>query len=146
MSTLYKKNYYKTNQQDLKTQQNVSKLNRWGIELGRGGFDWFWLKISKYGKNNKIREIIEKKRFNNSWVAENVNILRKYLKYLTINQYTLKLIRSKYFGTQLSSQYINNGLGNSLVDLKNIFIKNYYPIGQTGSVKKINKNKKHFNS
>jgi hypothetical protein len=41
VSMLYKKNYYNTLQQDLKTQQNVSKLNRWGIELGRGGFDWF---------------------------------------------------------------------------------------------------------
>jgi hypothetical protein len=148
MSTLYKKNYYNTVQQDLKTQQNVSKLNRWGIELGRGGFDWFWLKVSKFGnvdKKNKIREIIEKKRFNNSWVGENLNILRKYLKYLTINQYTLKLIRSKYFGTQLSSPYINSGSGNNLVDLRKIFIKNYYPIGQTGSIKNISKNKQNFN-
>ena len=146
ISIHYKKNENKNIPIDLKNQQNISKLNRWGVELGRGGFDWFWLKLSKYNKNINLREMVEKKRFNRSWFANKNNILRKYLKYLTINQYTLKLIRSKYFGTQLTSPKLINGLGNNLENLKKIMVSSYYPIGQIGDVKKIDISNKKFNN
>lgn len=145
---MYKRSENLNDGVDLKNQQNISKLNRWGVELGRGGFDWFWLKLSKYKKVDKgnIRDTVEKKRFSDSLPATNKNILRKYFKYLTINQYTLKLIRSKYFGMQLSNSSIDVGSGNSAKSLKNSVLRSFYPIGQLGSDKKIKINNSIFNS
>lgn len=128
LSFLYKNNFEST---DLKIQQNFSKLNRWGVELGRGGFDWFWLRLGKTANVDK-RVSVESERFIDSWGEESFDFLRKNLKYLTENQYTLKVMRSKYFNNQLSKNFTFYGLDNNMFNLKYDMLKNFYNLGLFG--------------
>jgi hypothetical protein len=92
--------YKYSNSQDLNIQQNISDTNRWGSDIGRGGFDWLWLRMSKYG-NLTNRFSLEKGRFYDSWKERDYDISRKSLKYITENQYTMRLLRSKYFNKEI---------------------------------------------
>jgi len=133
MSLIYKKNENLNNIEDLKIQQNYSKLNRWGTELGRGGYDWFWLRLND--KSSNLRNKIENIRFNDSWVSNNNDLLRKSLKYLTSNQYTLRLIRSKYHSKELNKMFVYYGKNQNLFNLKYNLLSNFYNFGNFGSSK-----------
>lgn len=123
--------------EDLGHQSGLADINRWGVQAGRGGFDWYWLRLNHTEKLNDaekkktIRNFFEKKRFEDIWQSPE-ELLKKYLKYSTINQYTLRVIRSKYFAKQLATDDIYYGKGNSLPILKKILKDSYYAVGNTG--------------
>lgn len=123
--------YKYSNSQDLNIQQNISDTNRWGSDIGRGGFDWLWLRMSKYG-NLTNRFSLEKGRFYDSWKERDYDISRKSLKYITENQYTMRLLRSKYFNKEISKKNNYYALDNNLFNLKYDMLSGFYNLGSFG--------------
>jgi len=94
-----------------------------------------------------MRESLEMTRFLNSWPINNFSIMKKYLKYITINQYTLRIIRSKYFNKQFNKLFLYYGKNQNIFNSKYNMIENFYPIGLLGVLGTDSniKNKEFFN-
>ena len=128
---------------DLPEQAGVAPINRWGPSTGRGGLDWFWLRLSAIkpnsefvSDNHSIRDGIEKARFIESWVPY-VEQSRRMLKYATLNQYILKAVRAKMFETKLSTNSVTLHRNNKLDELKDTILSDYYSFNHTGRKNKM---------
>lgn len=88
---------------------------------------------------------LESRRFSDSWLRPDYDMLKKSLKYLSSNQYTLRIMRSKYFNKQLSKKNTYYAIDNNLYNLKYNLINNFYNLGSFGTPVGLSKTSYGFN-